>query len=56
MGRFDLLDQEVERLFRSSNDELLEEVFEHLVYLVFFEVLLDLLHVVELLEFIHFAE
>ena len=49
-----LLDKEVKRLFRSSHNQLLEQILKHLINLVFFEILLDLLHVVEFLELVHF--
>ena len=41
MWRFDLLKQDVEWFFGSSDDQLLEEVFEKLIDLVFLEILLD---------------
>ena len=45
---------EVKRLFRPSHDQLFEQILKHLINLIFFEILLDLLHVVELLELVHF--
>ena len=49
----DLLQEELEGVLGAGNDELLEEVFEELVDLVLLEVLLNRLHVVELLHLIH---
>ena len=52
LGKF--LNQEVERLLWSVNDKLLQEIFEEFVDLVVFEVALDRLHVLKLLELVHF--
>ena len=49
----DLLQEELEGVLGAGNDELLEEVFEELVDLVLLEVLLNRLHVVELLHLVH---
>ena len=49
----DALEKIVEWLFWSCNDQLLEEVFEKFIDLVFLEILLDGLHVVKFLEFVH---
>ena len=55
LWRFDSLKQVVEWFFWSSNDKLLEKIFKKLIYLVFIEVLLDGLHVVKFLKFVHFV-
>ena len=47
------LHDKVKGLFRSFDDQLLEQVFKELVDLVCFEVLLNLVHVVVLLKFVH---
>ena len=49
----DLLKEELERVLRASNDQLLEKVLEELVDLVLLKVLLNRLHVVELLHLVH---
>ena len=51
----DLLKKELERVLRSRHNNLLQEVFKKLIDLVLFQVLLDRLHVVELLHFVHLA-
>jgi hypothetical protein len=48
------LDDEVERVFGLGDDDLLEKVLEKLVDLVGLEELFDLVHVVMLLQFVHF--
>ena len=50
---FDLLKEELKRIIRTGNDKLLKKVFEKFVDLIFLKVLLDRLHVVELLHFVH---
>lgn len=45
---------EVERLVGLVDDQLFQEVLEELVDLLLLEVRLDLLHVVEFLQFVHF--
>ena len=49
----DLLKQELERVLRASNDQLLEKVLEELVDLALLKVLLNRLHVVEFLHLVH---
>ena len=49
----DLLKKELERVLRASNDQLLEKVLEELVDLALLKVLLNRLHVVELLHLVH---
>ena len=51
----DFLEEELERVLGSLHNELLEVVLEHLVDLVLVQVVLNRLHVVELLHFIHLA-
>ena len=53
--RLNLLKKEFKGLLWLVDDQLLEEVLKHLVDLVLFEVLLDRLHVVKFLEFVHFV-
>ena len=49
----DLLEKELERILGAGHNELLEQVLEQLVDLVLFQVLLNRLHVVELLHLVH---
>jgi len=49
----DFLEQELEGVLGSLNDQLLEVILEHLVDLMLVQVLLNRLHVVELLHLIH---
>lgn len=49
----ELVGDEVKRVVGLVDDDLLEEVLEELVDLLLFKVRLDLLHVVEFLEFVH---
>ena len=49
----DLLEKELEGILGAGDDQLLEQVLEQLVHLVLLQVLLNRLHVVELLHFVH---
>ena len=51
----DFLEKELERVLGSLDDELLEVVLKEFVDLMLVQVLLNRLHVVELLHFIHLA-
>ena len=49
----DLLEEELMRVIRARNNELLEQVFKELIHLILFEIVLNRLHVVEFLHLIH---
>lgn len=51
----DLLEEEFEGFLRAGHDQLLKEVLKELIHLVLFQVLLNRLHVVELLHLVHDA-
>ena len=53
MVHLDLLEKELKRVIRSGDDKLLEKILKELVNLVLVQIVLNRLHVVELLHLVH---